>query len=235
MDHDHHAAAWQRISAAVLDSGFSLATACVACADDVDADFAGATLVTAGELRLLAAATDEHARLVEDVQLVTGEGPCTDAFVHNAPAEAADLHHATTRWPAFAPLAGEHGARAVLALPLTVDTTPIGAMDLYRRRPVPFTAAQKDRADAYAGILALLALDEYPHLPVPGRSAPHGSPGRPGPQGYPPTVHLAAGVLAEKYGLSPEDALARLRAHSFRHDRPLLRTARHVLDHHSLD
>ncbi|CAM5673309.1 hypothetical protein SRIMM317S_02149 [Streptomyces rimosus subsp. rimosus] len=75
MDHDHHVAAWQRLGAAVFTDGFTLTTACRACADDLDADFAGTTLITAGELRLLAGATDERARLVEDAQLVTGEGP----------------------------------------------------------------------------------------------------------------------------------------------------------------
>ncbi|RSO40250.1 hypothetical protein DMH15_15455, partial [Streptomyces sp. WAC 06725] len=56
-----------------------------------------------------------------------------------------------------------------------------------------------------------------------------------GPQGYPPTVHMAAGILAATHNLTPDDALARLRAHSFRHNQPLLRTAAHVLDHHRLD
>ncbi|WP_050502479.1 GAF and ANTAR domain-containing protein [Streptomyces monomycini] len=234
MNNDHHVAAWQRIAAANGHTGgFSLTTVCRACADDVDADFAGATLVLAGELRLLAAATDERARLVEDAQLVTGEGPCTDAYTHRAPAEAADLHHTAARWPAYTPIAREQGARSVLALPLTVATLPIGAMDLYRRQPVPFTPAQKDRAAAYARILALLALDEHPHLVVHQPQAPH--PARRGPQGYPPTVHIAAGILAEKHQLTPDDALARLRAHAFRHSQTLLHTAQHVLDHHRLD
>ncbi|MFH9426337.1 GAF and ANTAR domain-containing protein [Streptomyces sp. NPDC017529] len=229
MDHDHHAAAWQRISTAVFTDGFTLTTACRACAGDLDADFAGATLVVAGELRLLAAATDERARAVEDAQLVTGEGPCTDAYTHREPTEAADLHHTAARWPAYTPIACEHGARSVLALPLTIGSLPVGAMDLYRQEPVPFTPEQKTRAAAYARILALLALDEHPHLL---NAQPR--PAQRGPQGYPPTVHMAAGVLAAKYDLTPDDALARLRAHSFRHNQPLLHTAQHVLDHHRL-
>ncbi|MFF3275853.1 GAF and ANTAR domain-containing protein [Streptomyces chrestomyceticus] len=230
MNNDHHTAAWQRISAAALSGGLSLTAACQACADDVDADFAGATLVLAGELRLLAAATDERARAVEDAQLVTGEGPCTDAYTRRTLIEAADLHHTADRWPAYTPIAREHGARAVLALPLTAGTLPVGALDLYRHRPTPFTPSQKDRAAAYAHILALLALDAHPHL-----LADQPRPARRGPQGYPPTVHIAAGILAEKHGLTPDDALARLRAHSFRHSQPLLHTAQHVLDHHRLD
>ncbi|MEF3118166.1 GAF and ANTAR domain-containing protein [Streptomyces chrestomyceticus] len=230
MDHDHHATAWQRISSAALSDGLALTTACRACAEDLDADFAGVTLVAAGELRLAAAATDECARLAEDAQLVTGEGPCTDAYTHRHLVEATDLHHASERWPAYAPIAAEHGARSVLALPLAIGTLSIGALDLYRRGPVPFTPHQKDRAGAYARILALLALNEHPHLlTTPPRPAQRG------PQGYPPTVHTAAGVLAAKYDLTPDDALTRLRAHSFRHSQPLLHTAQYVLNHHRLD
>ncbi|MEV7190529.1 ANTAR domain-containing protein [Streptomyces sp. NPDC093510] len=228
MNDDHHAAAWQRVSAATTGRP-TLATACRACAEDLEADFAGATLVVAGELRLLATATDERARLVEDAQLVTGEGPCTDACVRNTAVEVVDLYQVAARWPAYVPIACEQGARSVLALPLIIGRLSVGAVDLYRRAPVPFTSAQKDRAYSYARILALLALDEHPHLLTTRTRLP-----QPGPQGYPPTVHMAAGVLAAKYDLSPDDALARLRAHSFRHNQPLLRTAEHVLDHQRL-
>ncbi len=51
------------------------------------------------------------------------------------------------------------GARRVLALPLTTGNLPIGAVYLYRCTPTPFTAVHKDRAAAYARILAL---DEHP-------------------------------------------------------------------------
>ncbi|MFF9898221.1 ANTAR domain-containing protein [Streptomyces longispororuber] len=231
MDNDQHAAAWQRIGSVASTAGLTLASACQACTDDLRADFGGATLVTDGALRLLAAATDARARAVEDAQLVTGEGPCTDAYTRRAPVEVADLGRATGRWPAFAPLAVAHGGRGVLALPLTLGILAFGAVDLYRCAPVPFTRDEKARATAYARILAMLALEEHPHL----LAAPPARSVRPGPQGYPPAVHMAAGVLAAAYDISPDDALARLRAHSFRHNQPLLRTAEHVLDHQRLD
>ncbi|MFC8131307.1 ANTAR domain-containing protein [Streptomyces sp. NPDC057302] len=230
MTHDHHAAAWQRIAAAARTGGFTLTVACRACAEDLEADFAGATLVVAGELRVLAAATDERARSAEDAQLVTGEGPCTDAYIRRIPVGAVDLHQAAARWPAYAPLASEQGARSVLALPLALGGLAFGAMDLYRCAPAPFSPVQRQRACAYAPILALLALQEHPHLLTNGPA-----PTQRGPQGYPPTVHMAAGVIAAKDGLTPDDALALLRAHAFRHNQPLLHTAEQVLETHRLD
>ncbi|MGW0903195.1 GAF and ANTAR domain-containing protein [Streptomyces sp. NPDC002853] len=230
MNDNHHAAAWHHISVTARTTDITLASACRACADDVEADFAGITLVSAGELRLLAAATDERARMVEDAQLVSGEGPCTETFTQRAPVEVVDLNAEPDRWPAFASIASEQNIRSILALPLSIGALRVGAMDLNRCAPSPFTSAQKDRAIAYTRILTLLALDEHPHL-LTTRSRP----AQRGPQGYPPSVHMAAGVLAAKYGLTPDDALARIRAHSFRHNQPLLSTAAHVLDHQSLD
>jgi hypothetical protein len=226
-DDDHHTGLWRRIA----DAGdITLATACDVCAADLGVDGAGVALIVGGELRMPAHATDERARRLEDAQLVTGEGPCTEAFVRHTLVEAADLRDAYERWPAFASVAAEQRVRSVTALPLATGRLRIGALDLYRTEPGLLSERHKERARGYARILALLALDAHPGL----ITAEHRPP-RPGPQGYPPSVHLAAGVLAERYQLPPDDALARMRAHAFRHGQPLLQTADHVLAHQSLD
>ncbi|MEU8954177.1 ANTAR domain-containing protein [Streptomyces sp. NPDC048518] len=224
---DDHAAAWHRIAA---EGSVSLATAARACAGDLEVDCLGVSLVVAGELRLLGHASDERARRLEDAQLTTGEGPCTDAYVERTLVEVADLHQAYDRWPAYTQAAPGQQMRSVTALPLAVGHLCVGAMDLYRIEPGLLSSRHKARGRAYARILALLALDEHPHLLTAGQR-----PTRPGPQGYPPSVHMAAGVLAEAYRLAPDDALARMRAHAFRHEQPLHQTAEHVLTHHTLD
>ncbi|MFF1379751.1 GAF and ANTAR domain-containing protein [Streptomyces sp. NPDC058308] len=228
MHEDEHAAAWRRIGATA--GNISLATACRACAVDTGADSLGVSLIVTGELRLLGYASDERARRLEDAQLTTGEGPCTDAFVQRALVEEADLDRAYDRWPAFGQVAAGQRMRSVSALPLTTGHLRIGALDLYRAAPGVLDARHKAMAYAYARVLALLALDEHPHL----LTAQH-RPSRPGPQGYPPSVHMAAGVLAERYQLAPDDALARMRASAFRHDQPLHQIADHVMTHRSLD
>ncbi|MEU5686821.1 ANTAR domain-containing protein [Streptomyces venezuelae] len=228
MDDDGHIDAWRRTSDA--EDGVTLAAAARACVADLGIDSLGVSLVVAGELRVMGHATDERARLLEDAQLTTGEGPCTDAYVQRTLIEEADLHRAFGRWPAFTQTAGEQEMRSVTALPLTIGHLCIGAVDLYRTAPGLLTARHKSRAGSYARILALLALDEYPHLLTTEYRLT-----RPGPQGYPPSVHMAAGVLAEMNHLSPDDALARMRAHAFRHGQPLHQTADHVLAHHTLD
>ena len=230
-DARYQAAAWAQVSRAAASegTGVSLGIACRACAEDLEADALGITLVTAGELRLTACATDERAERLEDVQLVTGEGPCTDAFVQGSYVEA-DLLAAPARWPAFAEAAAEVGIRTVAALVLSLGDLRLGAVDFYRSGPRPFTDEQRGRARAFARVLTLLALDQHPHLLT---TETH--PTRPGPQGYPPVVHQAAGILAAQNGLAVDDALARLRAHSYSHNQPLLVTAQHVIVGGGLD
>ncbi|MEU9187597.1 ANTAR domain-containing protein [Streptomyces sp. NPDC048484] len=228
MDDDDHAAAWRRIGAA--EGGVTLAAVAQACAGDLDVDCLGVSLVVTGELRFMGYATDERARRMEDAQLITGEGPCTDAYVQRVLIEEADLHRAFSRWPAYTQAAADQQLRSVTALPLATGHLRIGAVDLYRAAPGLLSDRHKSRAGAYARIIALLALDEHPHLLTAGRR-----PVRSGPQGYPPSVHLAAGVLAEMYQSPPEDALARMRAHAFSHAQPLHQTADQVLNHHTLE
>ncbi|PWI16906.1 hypothetical protein DI272_24120 [Streptomyces sp. Act143] len=228
MHDDDRTAAWRRVAAA--GDELSLAVACQACATDLDADCLGVSLIVAGEVRLLGCATDERAERMEDAQLVAGEGPCTDAYRYRGLVEEADLYRAFDRWPAFTQAAAEQNIRSVMAFPLVLGTLAIGVADVYRTEPGLLTARERNRARAYARILAVLALDEHPHLATSAPRSP-----RPGPQGYPPSIHMAAGVLAEVDNLVPEDALARLRAHAFAHNVPLVQTADHVLTHRTLD
>ncbi|WP_399920896.1 hypothetical protein [Streptomyces kanamyceticus] len=79
-----------------VGGGITLAAAARARTADMDADGLGVTLFVAGELRLMGYATDERTRRMEDAQLTTGKGPCTDAFVRRTLVEEADLHQART-------------------------------------------------------------------------------------------------------------------------------------------
>jgi GAF domain-containing protein len=62
-------------------------------------------------------------------------------------------------WPEFSERAAEQGIRSCLALPLSTDGQPIGAINLYARDPQAFGEAKASRAADFAesasGVLAL--------------------------------------------------------------------------------
>ncbi|MGP2442261.1 GAF and ANTAR domain-containing protein [Streptomyces sp. JW3] len=239
--HDHdgndaedeaHIGLWRHLAGSGdATADVTLGSACAACASDLGVDCVGVVLISPGELRMLGHATDQRARHLENAQLVGGEGPCTEAFVRGELVEVPDLREVPEdQWSLFTRVADEQRLRAVAAFPLAVGPLRLGALDLFMAAPGPFTERQRDRGRGYARIAALLALDAHPALlTAEDRRA------RPGPQGYPPSVHLAAGILAEKDGLTPDDALARMRAHAFGNDQPLLRTADQVISDRALD
>ncbi|MFJ9038535.1 GAF and ANTAR domain-containing protein [Streptomyces sp. NPDC102406] len=226
-DARYQADAWNLLSQATprADGPVTLRAAGTVCAHHLGVDAMGVTLISAGELRVLACATDEDAHRLENIQLVTGEGPCTEAFLRQQIVAVDDLHGAFDRWPVFAPEATQLGIRSVVALPLSVGRTCVGAMDVYLRRPDALTDEQRARSRAWARILTLMAIDEHPQiLHVEAGAA------RPGPQGYPPAVHQAAGILAVKDGSTPDEALVRLRAHAYAHAIPLGEAAQQVIE-----
>ncbi|WP_167158709.1 GAF domain-containing protein [Streptomyces sp. MBT27] len=226
MDVRQNTAAWQRVVeiASGADRPVALPSAAVACVDDVGADGLGVSLITGGRIRTVAYAVDERSYRLEDAQLVSGEGPCTEAYLRRGIVEV-EVSSASGRWPVFLRTAGELGIRSVVAVPLLVGNgVPVGAMDVYRTTGAALGAADRARLDAYGRILALLALDAHPALIGWDRATPEA-----GPVGYPPVVHQAAGAAAEASGVAVSDALARMRAHAFSRQRLLEDVARDIL------
>ncbi|MFD4481297.1 GAF domain-containing protein [Streptomyces sp. NPDC058471] len=226
MDVRQNTAAWKRVVeiASAADRPVALPSAVTACVEDVGADGLGVSLITSGRIRTVAHAADERSYLLEDAQLVAGEGPCTEAYLQRRIVEA-DVQSASGRWPVFLRTAGELGIRRVVAVPLLVgNNVPVGAMDVYHTARAPLSAANRARLEAYARILALLALDAHPVLIGWEQAAPEA-----GPVGYPPAVHQAAGAAAEASNVPVAEALARMRAHAFSHQQLLEDVARDIL------
>src|SRR3954454_6601618 len=95
------------------------------------ADFAGITLMRDGR-PTTAVFTDQASPEIDSAQYESGEGPCLDAFRHNAMFTVDDTRM-ETRWPKFAKAAADHGVLSTLSLPLTAGPGAIGALNLYSR------------------------------------------------------------------------------------------------------
>ena len=109
----------------------------------------GMTLRQRGRPPVTGACTDPLASAADEVQYQTGDGPCLHALRHAQRVRIDDV--ATNgRWPRFAKRAASLGIRSSLSLPLVADGAPVGALNLYSRKPGAFGDAETRRAEKFA-------------------------------------------------------------------------------------
>ena len=210
-----------------VDDRALAARICRACLEGLDVDGAAISLLTTSASRQTLWATDPTAELLEDLQFTLNEGACMQAATSGTPVLVPDLHRGTeaARWPIFAAAVAEQTRVAALfALPLQWGAVNLGVLDMYRFAPGRLSEQQRRDAVAAADIAALIILGQRT------------DPGEDGGGWLDPAlehraeIHQATGmVLVQLGGLSAADALARMRAHAFVHQRLLVDVARDVV------
>ena len=104
------------------------------------------------------ACSDPVAARVDEVQYELDDGPCLHAMRDGHVVQIKDTAE-KARWPEFEAQAASHGVRSCLALPLTADGKPVGALNLYSREASAFGVAEARRAENFAdnasGVLSL--------------------------------------------------------------------------------
>jgi hypothetical protein len=169
--------------------------------------------------------TDEVSGLIEDLQYTLGEGPCVDAYHQDRVVLEPELADPRTpRWFAFTPPAVEAGVGAVFAFPVRQGAARLGAINLYRDRPGSLSDEQYADGLAMADVAARWVLDMQAEAP-PGVLAAELE----ASADFHVVVHNAAGQVSVQAGVSVTDALVRLRAHAFGHDRLLREVAEDVV------
>jgi GAF domain len=199
---------------------------CVVCAEVTEMTGAGIMLMIDGHPQGSVCTTNDVSAAIEDLQFTLGEGPCVDAFHHNLPVVEPDLADpAVTRWAAFSEQAVAAGARAVFGFPVTVGDTHLGALNLYRDRPGALSADQHADALVLAGVAArsILGMQASAEPGAIGAELEIGT-------NFRFAVHQAAGMIAVQLGVGVDEALVRLRAHAFSHDRHLIDVAHDVIE-----
>jgi hypothetical protein len=186
-----------------------LAYACVA-----SLPIAGAGLSLTGDLRIPLSASSLMVAEAERLQTSLGEGPCLTATAMSGPllANADDL---TRLWPVFgSELRRRTPFRSVASLPLRpAEGDWRGAMDLYSTDPsAPFGPLDEIHAAVSESMVSLLMgqsdwsadlLDMQPTRSAAQRRM---------------TVWTAVGLLMASADVDHNDALALLRAFTFRHE-----------------
>lgn len=195
------------------------------CAEVTGSTGAGLMLVSGDVPWGSVAATDDVARVIEDLQFALGEGPCVDAYRLDRPVLEPDLASPmVVRWVAFTPPAVEAGARAVFGFPLQVGASRLGALNLYCDRPRGLSDDQHSDALVMADVAAHALLLMQAKAP-PGTLAAELEAG----SNFQAVVHQASGMVAAQLGVSVGQALIRLRGHAFGHGRLLAAVAADVV------
>ncbi|NUR94204.1 MAG: GAF and ANTAR domain-containing protein [Kribbellaceae bacterium] len=166
--------------------------------------------------RMTLAATDSVSAQLESLQDVLGEGPCRDAYLRNEPV-ITDLRGAAGRlWPAFARSALETaGAVTMHCFPMRPAGHPFGVYSVYTedglREPT-------DVVQFLADVVGTAVLQDAPSSESDGPWAARA------------VVHQATGMVVVQLRVSPDDALAIMRAHAFAHDATVHQIAEQIVD-----
>jgi hypothetical protein len=154
------------------------------------------------------AATSRRAAMLDETQIDFGEGPAWNAYRTYRPTEMdVDDERHFAAWPIFALSAEAAGARTVLAVPLVVGSSSIGAVTLYSTS-MRLDAEQLQLTGRLSGALAMAVVDQAISLPEDGSLARDPALSR-------REVHQATGMVMSQMNLTPADALLMIRAYAF--------------------
>jgi transcriptional regulator with GAF, ATPase, and Fis domain len=171
----------------------------------VEADMAGLTLSDGGGRPTTAVFTDELVNVIDQAQYESGDGPCLQAFRTGGVFRVDDTA-AEQRWPAFAQSAFAHGVHSSLSVPVVVADQPIGALNIYGRRPGQFVDDGIERTGmVFAGQVAIAAR----YWDVAGRAE-----GLSRALESRAVIEQAKGVIMATTGCGPDEAFRILREQS---------------------
>jgi hypothetical protein len=199
---------------------------CAAAARILPASGVGVSVISEDGMRGVAAASDLVAETLEELQFALGEGPCIDAFASRRPVLEPDLGTGgSARWLGYGPAAHAQGAGAVFAFPLQVGAARLGVMDVYRHASGMLSQESLVQALTFAEVAVETLLDAQGKAVI-GQAAE----GLDRAMDSHYVIYQAQGMTMVDLGVPLADALARLRAHAYTHDRPLQDIARDIVD-----
>lgn len=174
-----------------------------------------------GSLQVVGSSS-RSAHVLDLFQLQNEEGPCLECCETGMPVLDDELS-AGGPWPRFSELTRSHGFTAVYALPLRSRGVTVGALNLFAEESLDTRRVDVGQALADAATLSLMQVDptlDYQlvvrsiHVVIESRN----------------TVDQAQGMVAQRYSISVEDALVRLREAANQTGLTLVQTATAVVE-----
>jgi transcriptional regulator with GAF, ATPase, and Fis domain len=171
------------------------------------------------------APSSEQSRVLELFQLQNSQGPCLDAYRTGQPVLCSSLPSADDRWPLFAPAAQAAGFAAVYALPMRLRDQVIGAVNLFSDSPGSLTAEEIELGQSLTDVATIGILHERivrRHDEVTGQLQTA--------MNSRILIEQAKGVLAERLGVSVDEAFVSLRRHARKTSTRLTEVAAAIVD-----
>ncbi|QGN33042.1 ANTAR domain-containing protein [Microlunatus sp. Gsoil 973] len=161
------------------------------------------------------AASDSRTQRIEELQQVLGEGPAMSACRDGRPVDVRLTQRVDAGWLGWVQAVQRSGVMAVWSFPYRWPGIGCAAVTFYR-------GTDGDAADEYAeGSLLSRLAGKALRLDLDRNNS----------SGLDvlETVHVAAGMLAERIGVTAVDAFARIRACAFADDRDLMEVATGII------
>jgi len=197
---------------------------CRAAAKVLDADGVGISVLSSDGAPAQVAASDPRSSDVEELQFTLGEGPCLDVFQSGHPVLCPDLTQlGRSRWAGYTPAVQERGVQAVFAFPMQVGAARLGALDVYRDRIGGLGRTTENQAL----ILADIALHDL--VEAVSRTRPGTVETAADVMDGPREIYQAQGIVMVQLGVDIVEAMVRLRAYAYAHDRALADVAHDVV------
>jgi GAF domain-containing protein len=194
------------------------------CTELLSVDGVGVMLADGADGLVVGTANSELGRVVEELEVELGEGPCTHAVATGQQIPVPDLRTAADRYPRFVPAALEAGVAAIHALPMAVGGEIVGSLDVVKREPGPLALEDLATAQLLADVgISYIAnsrlLQERSELADQLQRALDSR----------VVLEQAKGVLSERHGIDLSEAFERIRAHARSRRRKVGEVSREVL------
>lgn len=204
----------------------SLQRLCRAVARALPASGAGVSVMSPEGGPVTTAASDPTSRIVEELQFTLGEGPCQEAFTSRRPVLVPDLIvSGGARWPGYTPAAQARGVGAVFAFTLQVGAARLGVLDVYRKEPGVLSAPALALALTFAEVAVELLLDAQQQATQDAAAPPLDDALSTGFE-----LYQAQGMVMYQLKVDLGEAMSRVRAYAFAHDRRLGDVATDIAD-----
>jgi GAF domain-containing protein len=162
-------------------------------------------------------AAGEFVRRIDEIQYTLDEGPCLQAYTDQTLILIGDLaQEGPARWPRFTSAALVHGVGGVVAAPLTVHGTRLGALNIYALHAGVFDADSARTAGVFAdhAAVVLANAEAFTRAEQAAMNLGEALTSR-------AVIDMAKGIIMARTGCTPGQAFDQLREASQSTDRKL--------------